>query len=208
MDEDSEILSYAQELYRQIIPGRREPDSVSWDDSLPDDRVIVLYGDVTLPQRMKGKLRAQEWRPLIASAILYSREFRAKQRRGALIRIVLPAGLGEVLLVYALLQVLKKGNPQSSDLLFLVILGWTIFISLLIALYSYWIFRTAQYEADKSAAAIVGPQSIVQSLLKIQGVTSTLPATKRRYSLRPNLNQRIKKLQKLSPGSQRPIVLR
>jgi hypothetical protein len=39
--EDNEILRYAQELFRQMLPSKRGPDSVSWDESIPLDRVVV-----------------------------------------------------------------------------------------------------------------------------------------------------------------------
>lgn len=198
MDEDREILSYAQELYRQILPSRPEPDSVSWNDSLSDDRVVVLYGDVTLPLRMKGRLSADEWRPLIASGIFYSRHFRARLRRSMLTHMVLPAVVGEIVLVYVLLQVLPNRIVESSGGLFLALVALTIFLALLSVLGVYWVFRTLQYEADKRVGAIAGAQSIIQSLQRIQEVTSTLPGPKRGYGLLPNTSQRINKLRKIS----------
>ena len=41
MEEDYEILGYAQELFRQIQPGKPEPGTVSWDEDLPLGRVVV-----------------------------------------------------------------------------------------------------------------------------------------------------------------------
>jgi len=41
MEEDHEILGYAQELFRQIQPGKPEPGTVSWDEDLPLGRVVV-----------------------------------------------------------------------------------------------------------------------------------------------------------------------
>ena len=57
MEEDYEILGYARELFRQIQPGKPEPGTVSWDEDLPLDRLVVRYGEVRLPFRLKGSSR-------------------------------------------------------------------------------------------------------------------------------------------------------
>ncbi len=72
MEENNEILRYAQELSREIRPRGSEPDEVTWDDGLPLDRVIVRYSEVKLPSGMKGRLTPEDWRPLIASSIIYN----------------------------------------------------------------------------------------------------------------------------------------
>jgi hypothetical protein len=81
MEEDNEILRDAQELSREIRPGKPEPDELTWDDGLPLDRVVVRYGEVTLPGGMRGKLTPETWRPLIASSIIYNQSLYRGQRK-------------------------------------------------------------------------------------------------------------------------------
>jgi len=107
MEEDNEILRYAQELSREIRPGGSEPDELTWDDGLPLDRVIVRYGEVKLPSGMSGRLMPEDWRPLIASSIIYNQSLYRAQRRGSIVRLVLPLGFGEVPLIFALLQIFR-----------------------------------------------------------------------------------------------------
>src|SRR5438093_13589183 len=85
MEEENEILRYAQELSREIRPGGSEPDEVAWDDGLPLDRVIVRYGEVKLPSGMRGKLTPRDWRPLIASSIIYNQYLHRAQRRSSIV---------------------------------------------------------------------------------------------------------------------------
>ena len=114
MEENNEILRYAQELSREIRPRGSEPDEVTWDDGLPLDRVIVRYSEVKLPSGMKGRLTPEDWRPLIASSIIYNQSLYRAQRRGSIVRLVLPLGVGEVPLIFALLQIFHMRNEQAN----------------------------------------------------------------------------------------------
>ena len=196
MEEDNEILRYAQELFRQIQPGKREPDTVSWDEGLPLDRVVVRYGEVKLPSRMRGKLRPGDWRPLIASSIIYNQSLYRGQRRGFIVRLVLPLGVGEVPLIFALLQIFHMRSEQATIELILVIAGWILFASAVLSLYIHWLWRGLFYAADRRAAEIVGTAAILESLRKSRDAISTLTVPRRRSSLLPGVNRRVQKLEK------------
>ena len=197
MEEDYEILRYAQELFRQIQPGKREPDTVSWDEGLPLDRVVVRYGEVKLPSGMRGKLTPGDWRPLVASSIIYNQSLYRGQRRGFIVRLVLPLGVGEVPLIFALLQIFHMRNEQATIELILVIAGRILFASSLLWLYIHWLWRSLFYAADKRAAEIVGTATILESLRKSRDAISTLIVPRKRFSVLPSLNQRVQKLEKL-----------
>ncbi len=169
MEEDYEILGYAQELFRQIQPGKPEPGTVSWDEGMPLDRVVVRYGEVKLPSGMRGKLTPGDWRPLIVSSIIYSQSLYGGQRRGFIVRLVLPLGVGEVPLIFALLQIFHMRNEQATIELILVIAGWILFASAVLSLYIHWLWRSLFYAADKRAAEIVGTATIVESLRRSRG---------------------------------------
>src|SRR5437773_2093182 len=197
MEEDHEILGYAQELFRQIQPGKPEPGTVSWDEDLPLGRVVVRYGEVKLPFRLKGKLAAEDWRPLLASSILYSQSLYKGQRKGSFTRLILPLAVAEILLVYALLQILQMRNDLAKIELILVVVLWTLFASSLLVFYTHWLWRILFYAADKRAAEIVGTEIILESLRKTRDAISTLAVPRKRFSLLPGMNQRVQKLEKL-----------
>ena len=150
MEENNEILRYAQELSREIRPRGSEPDEVTWDDGLPLDRVIVRYSEVKLPSGMKGRLTPEDWRPLIASSIIYNQSLYRAQRRGSIVRLVLPLGVGEVPLIFALLQIFHMRNEQATIELILVIAGWILFASSVLWLHLHWLWRSLFYAADQT----------------------------------------------------------
>ena len=197
MEEDNEILRYARELSREIRPGGSEPDEVTWDDGLPLDRVIVRYGEVKLPSGMKGRLTPEDWRPLIASSIIYNQSLYRAQRRGSIVRLVLPLGVAEVPLIFALLQIFHMTNRQATIELVLVIAGWILFASSVLWLYIHWLWRSLFYGADRRAAEIVGTATILESLRKTRDAISTLTVPRKRFSLLPSINQRVQSLEKL-----------
>ena len=207
VEQDNKILRHAQELSREIRPGRSEPDEVTWDDGLPLDRVIVRYSEVKLPSGMKGRLTPEDWRPLIASSIIYNQSLYRAQRRGSIVRLVLPLGVGEVPLIFALLQIFHMRNEQATIELILIIAGWILFASSVLWLHIHWLWRSLFYAADKRAAEIVGMATILESLRKSRDAISALRGSTKRLRLLPNINQRIRKLDKLmKPRWRRALV--
>jgi len=197
MEENNEILRHAQELSREIRPGRSEPDEVTWDDGLPLDSVVVRYGEVKLPSGMRGKLTPEDWRPLIASSIIYNQSLYRAQRRGSIVRLVLPLGVGEVPLIFALLQIFRMRSDQATIELILVLAGWVLFASSIFTLYIHWLWRSLFYAADRRTAEIVGTAAILESLRKTRDVISTLTVPRKRFSVLPGINKRVQKLEKL-----------
>ena len=197
MKEDNEILRYAQELSKEIRPGRSEPDEVTWDDGLPLDRVIVRYGEVKLPSGVKGRLTPEDWRPLIASSIIYNQSLYRAQRRGSIVRLVLPLGVGETPLISALLQIFRMRSDQATIELILVIAGWVLFASSVLTLYIHWLWRSLFYAADRHAAETVGTGTILESLRKSRDAILALKGSTKRLRLLPSVNQRISKLDRL-----------
>ncbi len=197
MEEDYEILGYARELFRQIQPGKPEPGTVSWDEGMPLDRVVVRYGEVRLPFRLRGRLTAEDWRPLIASSIVYSQSLYKGQRMGSFTRLVLPLAVAEIPLIYALLQILQMGNGLANIELVLVVALWTLFACSVLAFYIHWLWRSLFYAADKRVAQIAGTATILECMIKTRDAISTLTVPRKRFSLLPGMNQRVQKLEKL-----------
>jgi len=146
---------------------------------------------------MRGRLTPEDWRSLIASSIIYNQSLYRGQRRGFIVRLVLPMGVGEVPLIFALLQIFHMRNEQATIELILVIAGWILFASAVLSLYIHWLWRGLFYAADKRAAEIVGTATVLESLRKRHDAISTLTVPRKRFSLLPGINQRVQKLEKL-----------
>lgn len=196
MSEDNEILRYAQELSREIRRGGSEPDDLTWDDGLTLDRVIVRYGEVKLPTGMRGRLSPEDWRPLIASSIIYNQSLYRAQRRGAIVRLALPLGIGEIPLIFALLQIFQMRSSQADIELTIIVVLWSLYASSLLALYMHWLWRRQFYAADKRAAEMVGTATLIESLEKNGDVISALKGSTKRFSILPNNAQRVRRLKK------------
>jgi hypothetical protein len=130
MEADNEILRYAGELTREIAPGKPEPDTLTWSDSQEPDAVVVKYEEVRLPQTMRGTLTAKEWRPLLAASIVYHQELRKNWNKGPLFRLVIPLGLGEIPLVFALLYVFRMAQGGTAEIDLVLIIGiWILYVN-------------------------------------------------------------------------------
>jgi len=120
---------------------------------------------ILMPARMMGKLTPEEWRPLIASSILYQKQLRRSADRRQALYTLLPsfllllssisvvailmtywASLVVLLLIFPLLVV---GNRRSGPYL-----------------------KKAMLEADTKASALTGKESFLQILRKVD-----IPAT-------------------------------
>jgi len=87
-------------------------------------------------------------------------------------------------------------NDQATIELILVIAGRVLFASSVLSLYIHWLWRSLFYAADKRAAEIVGMATILESLRKSRDAISALRGSTKRLRLLPNINQRIRKLDK------------
>jgi hypothetical protein len=177
-----------------------DPDTVVWDDKLDPDRVTVALGEVRLPRRMMGRLTAEDWKPPLAPSIMYNYVLSRDKNRGSLIRVVMPAGLGEIPLVYALLQILRLTNQDySRTLLFITVTLWTVYTLTLLTLYTRWLWRSLSYTADRRTADIIGREVLLQALTKYGETISATGYPRRRLHLWPTVSQRIERLQRTSP---------
>ena len=106
------ILEDARSLFRQLGIQKPEPEIVSSADGIPPDFVIVLYGEIILPAQMIGKLTPEEWRPLVASSIIFNYAILRGRNMGALPRIFLPLA-GVVVLILVLARVLDLAGSNG-----------------------------------------------------------------------------------------------
>src|SRR6266699_5421361 len=152
--EEEKILRYAVELFHQLGITKPEPDSVVWADDIGPDLVIVQFGEVRLPRRMMGRLSAEDWRPLLAASILYNYVLLRDKNRTSLIRLVLPVGIGEIPLIFALLVIFRLPDRNLSiELLWATVALWAIYTLSLLRFYTKWLWRDLPYTADRRERA-------------------------------------------------------
>ena len=188
------ILEDAGSLFKQLLIQKPEPDAVSAADRLPGDFVMVLYGEIILPAQMVGKLTPEEWRPLIASSIIFQYTIIRRQNWGLLPLIVLPLA-GAVALVLVLLRAL---DPTRSNGFLEVALTGSVLITtglLMMPFLNRW-SQGGRLRADREAARIVGKDSMLRSLTRVRDLAQQLNLQRRvrGYGFAPSLDQRIAKL--------------
>ncbi len=199
--DDEKILKYAIELFRQLGITKPEPDSVVWADDIGPDLVIVQFGEVRLPRRMMGRLSAEDWRPLLAASILYNYVLLRDKNRTSLIRLVLPVGIGEIPLIFALLVIFRLPDRNLSiELLWATVALWAIYTLSLLRFYTKWLWRDLPYTADRHAADTIGKEVLLSALAKYGETISATGYPRKRVHLWPTVSQRIERLRKASPG--------
>jgi hypothetical protein len=195
--DDEKILKYASELFRQLRITRPEPDSVVWDPGMKPDVVTVRFGEVTLPQRMRGRLAAADWGPLLAPAIIYGYLLFPYKNRGTLIRLILPLGAVEILLVYVLLQIFRLSRQfDTTRLLLATIAFFVLYAACILVLWIKWYSRSLTYVADQRAANTIGREVFVEALDRYGRAISATGYPLRRLHVWPTIGQRIERLQK------------
>jgi hypothetical protein len=192
------ILEDAGSVFRQLGIQKPKPDAVSAADRLPADFVMVLYGEIILPAQMVGKLTPEEWRPLIASSIIFQSTIIRRRNWGALPLIVLPLA-GAVALVFVLVGALDP--TRSNGTLDIALTGSVLVAPVLLMMpflnrYSHG----GRLQADREAARIVGRDSMLRSLTRVRDLGQGLNLRRRvrGYGFAPSLDQRIAKLQRYS----------
>ena len=195
--DDEKILRYTVELFRQLGITKPEPDAVAWDDDMNADLVIVRYGEVRLPRRMLGRLTAEDWKPLLAPAIIYNYILSRDWNRDSFLHLVLPLTPGPILLSFSLLAIIRYAKgPVFTDLLITLTSLYTVYSIIVLALYIRRRWRRLFYNADSQAADKIGKDVLVTVLAKYGEMISATGYSSKRFHLWPTVGQRIRRLQK------------
>ena len=115
---------------------------------------------MVMPARMMGKLTVEEWRPLIASSILFEKRMKRKLR-------------GKAFLLTALPVILALAVPIAAAIVFhaaLLILLYPVLVLPLAYLGSRSYssdLKKARLEADSQASAVIGKNQLLDILKKI-----------------------------------------
>ena len=179
--DDQDILRIAKELIEQLNISGFRPVSVSWAEDVPltlhDSENILpemagvvkrdvpvgccvfTWDRVLLPTEIKGKLGSEEWRPLLASSLIYEAKLRIKRYLGIIfvsIPIIIDAlGWWELFAV---------STPASGipALLLILDVAWLLPAFFLSGFLAKWFSRRLRLKADKIAAEFLGKRNIVE----------------------------------------------
>ncbi len=161
---------------------------------VPSDWCFFQRHSMIMPARMVGKLTVEEWRPLIASSLIYGKKIERSLRGRMFLLTFLPT-----ILVLA-------GTFAASILLRMT---WIIFLYIIVVIpvvalgsrrYSLDVKR-ARLEADTQASALAGKDSFLNTIRKIDATNlddvDTLKKGRRGRRLAgfPSISERIENLQ-------------
>ncbi|SRR6266705_729296 len=216
---DQRILDITRELCLQLDISNYNPTFISWEslDSRSRREVEFRYDEcliekycVTLSARMKSVLEPDEWRPIIASSLTFSKKLRKRLLQGSVIGLIAFILL-TVILAFELpilfpqpYTVTKGGSSQTGPLgyfaagpLALVLVPLpTILVSVVYA-------RKLRRTADKRAADIASATTFLETLNRI-AETEHASGFKQTINVRgpipllPNIQARITRLQEYS----------
>lgn len=194
--EEEAIIEVAREVAGKLGVSKFDLKRVLWVGRGQSDECQFFgrnLNAVVLPKALMGSLRPEEWRPLIASSLIRSRTGGNLVRRAALRRLVLPSLLVGLVLVAIAVSFAKE--------------QWTLFVieaagavsTVVLALLFAPEAKKAALTIDRRAAEVVGRESFLQVLQKIDGMglkdVERLKAGGIRGRFKPSITERIDNLQ-------------
>ena len=196
--DEQDILRIAQELIEQLNISSFRPVSVSWAEVLPWTNVdsgkpvpelagaverdvpvgwcVFTWDRVILPTEMKGKLGPEEWRPLLASSLIYEAKLGLRRNIGFIF-------LSTPIIIDAVgwWELFAVSNPASGIPALLLIIDIAgLFGALLLSGFLVKRFtRRLRLRADTLAAEHVGRETLERVLEKMKtlGLVDTYAGT-------------------------------
>lgn len=211
LSDDEHILQVARELCRRLDLGDFYPDNVSWQDTYThlarwsehSDRPVtahypLLWGKtLILKTAMRGRLEPEEWKPLLASSLIYYRRLRARDNLGGMLRFS-PMFLALALFLWGLFTsypLLAEPVPLFTFIAIFVVVS-------VLSLYSAMLFRRKMMlRADTKAAETLGKQPLLEVLrktdsLKRSDIGSGKSIAWQEYGDAPSITKRIGNLER------------
>jgi len=190
--EDQKIVEYACDLCRQLNATKLDPRTVSWVNRMLTTQIIIFQSNIMLPRQLMGQLTPEEWRPLLASSIIYYGKFRA---RPMIRSFFLPMSLPVFVLTAVLLVIPRVSGPVYQGLLFATVTGYALFTLFMMRRFFFGTMRGFHFVADAKAAEIVGREPFIQVLSKIDALKLDYrPRFLGGLTFSPTARQRLEKL--------------
>jgi hypothetical protein len=165
--------------------------------SVPSDWCMFLRHSMVMPARMMGKLTVEEWRPIIASSLVFEKKVKRSMRGTTFLLTGMPliVALGATIGVAILLQMSWIIILYPALLFPLAIVGGRRYNSDL---------KKARLEADTQTSTVIGKDQLLQVLKKIDMMgLDDIDRLKtgrggRRMASLPSITERIEHLQGVS----------
>jgi hypothetical protein len=199
--EDQAILDDARQLCRQLGIYKKGILGLNWTDRVefyrtPPDHVLIFHDELILPKHFMGKLTAEEWRPLVASALIHSKILKQKFLRGIL-RVLVPAFLIMFLGTYVVEHIFPN-TSLTSTIAINASLFFGIGLIVLALVHQFRLLKRFYLEADGEAGELLGVDHFINVLKKMDsiGIPRTAPARDQ-----PSIWERIRNLEITSNAS-------
>ncbi len=178
---DKEILETTRSLSSQLQITTYNPTSVTWTNlvkkgtPLPYDQCVLLKHELILPAAMRDKLDPEEWRPIIASSLIYEKLFKANRRAqklGLAIPIFISWTIIEPVLSTIFPHTFTSGGNTFTD--GDIVWVWLAVLTIILAALLWTrLLKRLRTKADKRAAQLVGTATFISVLEKIRALDTT-----------------------------------
>ena len=193
--DDVRILEIANELSTNLGVSRHS-SRIVWTDYVTVDRPwAIRRGALLLSNSLRGKLSPEEWKPLLASSLVYYNRFRMKRWTAGLFFLGASISLIAVFYWFIFAVVLPYQTHCSrcgGELVFPPIIVFFLFGAI-----ASPFFRRTKLQADlRTVSELGGGMSLVEVLRKIDGLSVERHRSwyTRHFSWSPNIAQRIRNI--------------
>jgi hypothetical protein len=204
---DSQVLQIVNLLIEQLQIRDFKPSRVSWEGYVigglgtytgprvrlaPPGLCLFTWDEVMLTGGLKGRLEPEEWRPLLASSLIYEAKLKPKKTLG-----IVATAVASIILDLAVISLLALLDPKGA--VYFVIpafLGSVVWLLFGIPFVNPFL-RSLRLKADMVATQLVGKEPLIQVLENINGMELEDKDIGGRLARRPSLEERIENLRPL-----------
>jgi hypothetical protein len=212
---DQRILGIVSSLCQQLGITNYNPQIVAWVSfiprgramvEMPFDEAILSNSQIMLPAAMRDKLEPEEWKPIIASALIVSKKLRRKMIGRTLMGLGVLAAISVTLfltlpiLLPGLVTTCSKSGSCGQEPLGFMIASFGILIPLVgTPILGVLFGRKVKLAADRMAGKLVGTVYFLGVVNKIASIAGGQASARKRISGPlspfPSLQSRILNLQ-------------
>ena len=191
--EDQRIVEIAKELCQQLNYYKANPQTISWRDRIgfrraPPDLFMIFLGNIQLSKAAMGRLTPEEWRPFLASGLVYYKNLNRENLRGLLPIIAL--ALTTPFVIFLSFRFLGPASGPPTIPIDIIVVAWMAFLIVAYVRFFLSHHKKIWFKADEQAARLVGKEPLQSSLRKI-GEIDQHTRTSRRGIIRPTVEDRI-----------------
>jgi Zn-dependent protease with chaperone function len=164
---------------------------------MSSDECSFVQGSVILPKRLRGVLEADEWRPLMASQLIYRKRWMLSQPWRQTLAMLLSIPL--VIFGGALFAFLLGPDRFAIPwLVYVIVVVGPVFMNLVT-----WAQKDMRLHADAETAALLGKESFLSllqkiDLLRLDDVEKTKKSRiMRHFSKKPSITERIETISRI-----------